>query len=82
MAFEPVPHFYHQMSEAFASEPKVSVHNFGLSDANRTVPMELRAMGTSEFSIGKGHKEIDVDMRDVRTVFEDLHIEALTVPGQ
>lgn len=75
VAFEPAPQFYQQMHEAFLDRPKVSVYKFGLSNSNRKTSMDLRGLGTSEFSSGRGVETIEVEMRDVLTVFEELQIE-------
>jgi FkbM family methyltransferase len=79
LAFEPVTQFYLEMKSAFADQPKVSVYNFGLSDSNRKASMDVCGMGSSEFSSGKGWQTVEVEIRDVLAVFQELQIEAVDV---
>jgi FkbM family methyltransferase len=79
LAFEPMPQFYMAMKAAFADQPKVSVYNFGLSDSDRKVSMDLCGMGSSEFSSSRGLHAAEVTIRDVLAVFQELQIEAVDV---
>src|SRR2546428_11944504 len=58
--FEPVPAYFSLIKTRFASNHKVKVHNYGLSDKNETQVMSLLEDGSSLFRDGRNKIEISL----------------------
>lgn len=56
--FEPVDDFAEQIAERFRRNQKIRVHNYGLSDENKTVRLALGQDGSSAFKDGAEVTEI------------------------
>ena len=72
--FEPVPEFFNKIKEKFKNESRVHIFNFGLSDTNS---METISTMDDSSSIFTGRGDIEIKLRDIKEVIEELHIEQI-----
>ncbi len=70
--FEPVPEFCERIRVRFRGVGAVQVFNYGLSDADATMPISLSADGSSVFHQSRQH--IDIHLRDIEVVLRELGI--------
>lgn len=70
--FEPVPEFYERIRERFSGVEAVQIFNYGLSDADATMPISLSADGSSVFHQNRQH--IDIRLRDIDVVLREVGI--------
>jgi FkbM family methyltransferase len=76
-AFEPAPGASEHMTSTFAGHPKVTVHPFGLGRADLTVPLTLDGPGSSIYGESSGYGRVEVRIRDVVPVLDELGIERI-----
>lgn len=70
--FEPVPSYYEAIAARFASNPKVKVYNFGLSDRSETQTLSVLADGSSAFRVGAN--QIRIELVDICAFLEQAQI--------
>lgn len=70
--FEAIPTFASEIEDRFRGSPKVTTHDFGLSDDDRVVFMSLAADGSSAFR--PGDQGVDARLRDVNSVMQECGI--------
>jgi FkbM family methyltransferase len=68
--FEPIPEFCRRAEQRFRGNPRVHVHQTGLSDRTYSSMMSMRGLGSSEF--GFALRKRPVHMKDVSEVFATL----------
>jgi FkbM family methyltransferase len=68
--FEPVPEYAERIRRRFARNPRVTVHQFGLSSKDQTVTASLAEDATSHVR-GNGNT-VPIELRDACAVLEDL----------
>jgi FkbM family methyltransferase len=61
--FEPVISFYNKIDRRFAGNEKIKVFNFGLSDSDKLLEINLDADGSSIFKVGN-NKEV-INLKDI-----------------
>jgi FkbM family methyltransferase len=77
-AFEPCPSFYRELEARFSDNPRVVTMPIGLGSADAVSPMQL--MGPGSTVGGESDDEIasvDVSIRDVAAVLEELGLERI-----
>ena len=82
--FEPVPQFAADIAKRFARNPKISVHNFGLSNKDQEVRMQLAAASSSMYL--KNGDAVDVALIDVasflsRTGIRRIDLMKINIEG-
>lgn len=70
--FEPVPSYYEVVAARFASNPRVKVYNFGLSDKSETQTLSVQADGSSAFR--SGANQIQVELVDIYDFLKQAQI--------
>jgi FkbM family methyltransferase len=70
---EPVPHFASQIRERFAHDPRVQVHEFGLSNKEEQVEFDLAGDASGVFSAAEG-KRISVLLRDANEFLRETGV--------
>ena len=70
--FEPVPSYYEAVAVRFASNPRVKVYNFGLSDKSETQTLSVLADGSSAFR--SGANQIRVELVDIYEFLKQAQI--------
>lgn len=70
--FEPVKEFADQAIQRFKDNKKVHIYTFGVSDKDEETTISLNGVASSVFVAGKG---TSIKLRDIKTVFEELHIK-------
>lgn len=73
--FEPVPSYYEAVVARFASNPRVKVYNFGLSDKSETQTLSVLAAGSSAFRAGAN--QIQVELVDICAFLERTQIDQI-----
>jgi FkbM family methyltransferase len=73
--FEPVPQFFEQLVAEFATNPKVKVCDYGLSDIDSTSQMALADEGSTIYMTG-GMRTM-VRLRDIQSVVRELGINRI-----
>jgi FkbM family methyltransferase len=73
--FEPVPPYYEAIAAKFASNPRVKVYNFGLSDKNEAQTFSVLADGSSSFRAGAN--QIQVELVDIASFLERENIDQI-----
>jgi FkbM family methyltransferase len=76
-AFEPSPGAHQRAADAFAGNAKVHVHPFGLGGADSVLPLTLDGPGSSVFGGGSAFGRVEVQIRDVIGVLDELGIDAI-----
>lgn len=82
---EPIPKFASQIQDRFMHEPRIVVHEFGLSDRNEQVEFDLSADASGVFGTSAGPK-ITVLLRDAKeflleTGVPEWHLLKLNIEG-
>ncbi|MEQ1786442.1 MAG: FkbM family methyltransferase [Acidimicrobiales bacterium] len=77
--FEPAPFACRKLRRAFAGNDKVHVHQYGLGGADATAALSLSGPGSSLFDGSAEFEHIDVPIRDVVTVLEELGLDRVDV---
>lgn len=67
--FEPVKSFYEHIADRFDGNDKMKVYNFGLSDSDCTMEINLEEDGSSVF-IDSGHKET-IQLKDIISFLDE-----------
>lgn len=75
--FEPIKEYYDECCRRFASNPKVKVFNFGLSDRNGCLSLKKDGVRTSEFIPAAQLEE--VEFRDIAEVLPFQKIDLVSV---
>jgi len=74
--FEPNPQLFDVLGRAFAGDPKVVLHPFGLAARNSTARLKIAGMGSSVYSGSPADwtatDSADIELRDVKEVFDEL----------
>lgn len=71
LGFEPAAGFFAQSSQRFATDPRVTIHNYGLGARNGKLPLAIQSDGTS-FYFEQASQVEAAEMRDVVEVFGEL----------
>ncbi len=75
--FEPSPIAAAQIERRFSSNPRITVHPYGLAGTNRTARLNLRGQGSSIFDdpqASAGHDNVEIKLRDADEVVRELDI--------
>lgn len=75
--FEPAPDACQRMERKFDGNEKVHVHRFGLGGADTTAMLSLRGPGSSIYDAPAAYDTVDVPIRDVVDVFEELGLDEI-----
>lgn len=75
--FEPCAEFHHRIKERFASNPKITVLNYGLSDKNTTATLYLSGDASSVF--GDSTQQENIELRDVAEVISALQLSSIAL---
>lgn len=78
--FEPIPQYFKELKARFASNPNVSVQNFGMSDTNAQKEFILDGVGTTGADQNTRGEHVQVHLRDVDEVFLEIQKETGQVP--
>jgi FkbM family methyltransferase len=73
--FEPAPGAYRKMVAKFEGNDKVHAHEFGLGGADATVSLSLNGPGSSVFDDPVEFGSVEVRIRDVIAVLDELDID-------
>lgn len=77
-AFEPQPLAFEKLRERFVDNPKVHALPYGLGSEDALVPMELAGMASTLRTDGKKRfKTVDIQIRDIAAVVDELGIEQI-----
>lgn len=76
-AFEPAPSGVKAMKKTFADEPRVQVFEYGLSAADEKASLALSGPGSSIYEDSGAFGSIDVEIRDVAAVFDELDLDEI-----
>jgi FkbM family methyltransferase len=74
LLFEPMPMFCQKCEERFAHEPKVSVFNYGLGAEDEQLSLSTDDDASSFFRGKTPDKTVPAEVRDVRSVWEELEL--------
>ncbi len=72
--FEPLKDLFDEAVKKFQGNAKVKLYNFGLSDKDEKVMISLEGLASSVF---QGKKETEVELKDVKEVFEELNLNKI-----
>ena len=73
--FEPAPSGYEAMAKRFDGNEKVNAYQFGLGGRNSTASLALRGPGSSIYDEAGAFGTVDVRIRDVVEVLDELALE-------
>lgn len=76
IGFEPAHTFFTQSSHRFATDSRVSIHNYGLGARNEKLPLSIQNDGTS-FYFEQVDQVETAAMRDIVDVFDDLKLTSV-----
>jgi FkbM family methyltransferase len=75
-AFEPCPAFFRELEARFAGNPQVTTVPVGLGAADAVLPMQVLGPGsTVHGEPGAGATTVDVSIRDVAAMLDELRLE-------
>jgi FkbM family methyltransferase len=74
--FEPVPEYAANIRSRFRLNDKVKVFEFGLSDADKSMPLAISADSSSVFKLD-GARTIDVQLVDVKRFISDHSVDRI-----
>lgn len=77
--FEPAPGAHRQVVAKFGDNDKVHTFPYGLGAADTTASLALAAAGSSIYDDVGAMGTVDVEIRDVAAVLDELGLERLTV---
>jgi FkbM family methyltransferase len=75
--FEPAPEACQRMDRKFDGNDKVVVHRFGLGGSDSTASLSLRGPGSSIYDASADYASVEVPIRDVADVLDELGLEEI-----
>lgn len=83
LIFEPVPHFYDTIKYKFSNNNKVKLFNYGLSESDQTIEMEVKGDASSIYK-NTGGNFIEVKMVDIAnhlSEYEKIDLMKINIEG-